>query len=246
MPTFEQYQSVNLAPGWLQDPWGTAFNGAIGKRKDAAVDMLKEAAKSDLPGVCPSDALALLGTERGIDRGKAEAEGSYRDRVRAAWDTWRWAGTPYGVLLAFYWAGYRPTSGKVVIQTQGDATAGGYQYELRSDFDPAIHAPEVALTVTSLGVVHLGGTPSELWQDFAVLFIPPVLPDWLSSMPGDSSAEVDTIRTLITRWKAGHSRCVRLRAATVDLWDLPIETWDPTTEVWDETGVATDWTPPAG
>jgi hypothetical protein len=159
--------------------------------------------------------------------------------VRGAWDAWRWAGTPYGLLLAFYWAGYRPTSGNVVLQVQK-----GWQYQLRSDFDPAIHTPEQALTITNIGTVHLGGSP-ELWSQFAVLFVAPVIPSWVPTPPADGSAEVNAIRDMIVRWKPGHARCVSLQAVPVDLWDFPTETWDPTTEVWDETGTPTVWTPPA-
>lgn len=246
MPSFETYQSETLAPGWLRDPAGSAFLKAHGARKDAHVALLKEAAKCGFPSTCPPDALALLAAERGIDRGPTETEAAFRERVRRAWDLWRWAGTAYGMLLVLYHAGYRPSSGKAVLQAQGDPVAGGKQYELRADFDPALHAPENALVITNLGVVHLGGTPAELWSDFAVLFTPPVLPAWLPTPPGDGSPEVNGIRGLISRWKPGHARCVRLRATTIDLWDLPIEAWEPTTEIWDETGVTTDWTPPAG
>lgn len=246
MPTFAEYESAQLAPGWLRDPWGTALLKARGAQKDWLADTLKQGVKARMPGLAPLDALPLIGRERGIPRGRTETVDSYRARLRAAWESWRWAGTPYGILTAFYWAGYRPTSGRVAIQIQGDAAAGGKQFELRADFDPLVHAPETALTITDLGVVHLGGSPAELWQDFAVLFLSPLPPAWVPTLPADGSDEVIAIRDLILRWKPGHSRCVRLRASTVDLWDWPVETWDPTTEVWDEAGVQTDWTPPAG
>jgi hypothetical protein len=196
--------------------------------------------KARMPTLAPVDALAKIAAERGIERGQTETEASHRARVRAAWDSWRWAGTAYGLLAAFFWAGYRPTSGRVVLQTQK-----GKQIELRADFDPAIHAPESALVTTDLGVVHLGGSP-ELWSQFAVLFVAPVIPLWVPTPPADGSSEVNTIRDLIVRWKPGHMRCVRLRVTTVDLWDYPSETWEPTAELWDEAGITTDWTPPAG
>jgi hypothetical protein len=244
MPTFEDYVKTDLSPAWLREGAGAAYQGTLGARIDAHVGLLKEAVKARMPSLGPSDALALLAAERGIDRGTTETEASHRDRVKKAWEIWRWAGTPIGMLIAFYWAGYRPTDGRVVIQTQGDATAGGHQFELRTDFDPAIHAPEDSLIATNIGPISLGGAPAELWQDFAVIFTNPIAASWGGSLPLDASLEVDNIRGLITRWKAGHSRCVRLRATTIDLWDLPLEPWDPTTEPWDEAGATTDWTPP--
>jgi hypothetical protein len=243
MPNFETYQSVDLAPGWLRDEWGTALLGGLGARKDAHVALLKEAAKCGAPSLCPADALGLLGAERGIDRGLTESEASYRVRVKAAWDIWRWAGTPYGLLAAFYWAGYRPTSGKVILQTQGDSVAGGHQYELRADFDPAVHAPEDAVVVTSLGVVHLGGAPAELWQDFGVFFVPPLPTAWDPSPPADGSLEVNGIRSLITRWKPGHERCVVLKALPGLAWGIGSHTWgDGST--WGQGASETVWTPP--
>src|SRR5512133_2108675 len=114
MANFETYETETLAPGWLRDPWGKAYIGTFGAQKDAAVASLKEAVKARMPGIAPADALLALAAERGIPRGAAETEAHHRERVRAAWDAWRWAGTPYGLLLAFYWAGYRPASGRVV------------------------------------------------------------------------------------------------------------------------------------
>lgn len=242
MPSFADYQSTALAPGWLQDEsTGKPYERALGSVKDALVARTKEAVKARFPSVAPPDALGLIASERGVDRGATESEDNHRGRVAAAWDTWRWAGTPYGLLLAFYWAGYRPTSGRVVLQVQL-----GKQYELRSDFDPAVHAPEAAVTITALGTVHLGGAP-ELFNQFSVLFVAPTLPSWIPSPPADASPEVDAIRSIIRRWKPGHARCVALKVTTVDLWDYPTaETWEPTTEIWDEAGVTASWTPPAG
>jgi hypothetical protein len=209
MPNLETYQSVDLAPGWLRDAWGTAFLGAFGKRKDAHVALLKEAVKARFPSYGSADALALLAQERGIVRGQTETEASHRARVKAAWEAWLWAGTSYGMLTAFYWAGYyTPTAGKVVLQTQK-----GKQYELRSDFDPTVHTPENALVYTDLGTVHLGGSP-ELWSQFGVFFVPPLPAGWSPAPPADGAAEMDAIRALIVAWKPGHMRCVRLQAST--------------------------------
>jgi hypothetical protein len=243
MPTFADYQSEVLPPGWLQSPFGRAWGLAFGRSKDALVMLAKQAVKSRMPRLCAPDALAELARERGIERGPAETLESFRERVATAWDVWRWAGTPFGLLLAFWHAGYRPASGKVVLQTQG----GGKQYELRADFDPTAHAPEQALVISDLATpVHLGGTPDELWSDFAVLFVSPLPPPWVPSPPADGSEEVEGIRRLILRWKSAHARCVALEVTSVDLWDYPQETWEPTSEVWNESGITTSWTPPLG
>jgi hypothetical protein len=243
MPTFAEYLAETLAPGWLQDERGAAFLRAFGAAQDAEVALLKEAVKARMPGLCPSDALALLALERGIEHGAAEDEASFRARVKGAWDVWRWAGTPYGLLLAFYWAGFRPTSGKVVLQAQK-----GWQYELPADFDPAVHTAR-DVVITNIGTVHLGGAP-ELWSQFALLFVTPILPAWVPTLPADGSLEVDAIRQLIRKWKPGHARCVALKVVGGRLWGYPpddlFSTYSPQTWLQVGSGLNATWTPPAG
>jgi hypothetical protein len=154
------------------------------------------------------------------------------------------------MLLAFWHAGYRPASGKVVLQGQGDPVVGGKQWELRPDFDPAVHAPEQALVITDRGTGSLGGTPAPLWSDIAVLFVNPLPPAWVPTPPADSSAEVEHIRRLIARQKPGHTRCVKLQVVGGRLWAYPADdlfngyagqTW---TQV--GSGVTATWTPSSG
>lgn len=242
---YRDYQKA-LAPGWLRDEWGEAFLGAFGALKDWLASVAKEAVKARMPRLGPPDAIAELGRERGIERGAAEAEASYRERVRAAWDTWRWAGTPYGVLLAFFWAGYRPASGKVVLQAQA-----GKQYELRTDFDPALHAPEEALVVTNITIGDLGGPGgTTFWSKFAVLFVNPLPPAWIPTPPADGSNEVNAIRRLISRWKPGHALCVKLAVVGGRLWGYPPDDlWNSyPAQTWAQvgSGVNATWTPPSG
>jgi hypothetical protein len=246
MPSFETYESEVLAPGWLRDPAGAAYLGALGASKDREVARLKEAAKCDWPSVCPEDALALLAAERGLDRGPTETLDAFRERVRRAWDLWEWAGTAWGLLMAFYWAGYTPSSGRVVLQGQGDPVVGGTQFELRPDFDPAVHTPKDGIVYTARGNGSLGGAPAPLWSDFAVLFVSPLPGAWVPAPPADGSAEVNGIRSLLLKWKPAHARCVKLQATTAELWGFPTEDWGPTAELWEASGTTITWTPPEG
>jgi hypothetical protein len=236
MPTLKDYQAKTLAPGWLQDPAGLAFLGALGARKDALVALAKEAVKARLPTFAPDDALAEIGRDRDIERGPGEPDASYRARLRIAHDTWRWAGTAYGILLELYNAGYTPISGRVVIQTQK-----GKQHELRADFDPTVHGPDGVVT-TDLGTVHLGGSP-ELWSQFAVLFVNPIPARWTPTVPADGGEEVERIRRIIRSRKPAHARCVRLTVSPGTTWGLNM-TWGSFT--WGGGGAQTVWTPPAG
>lgn len=241
MSDFATYESEGLAPGWLQGYAGKGYLAARGSRKDAFVQGCREAVKARFPGVCPSDALPYHGRDRLLDQGPGETEASYRARLLAAWETWAWAGTAYGVLLAFWWSGYRPSGGNVVLQTQS-----GKQYQFRTDFDPAVHAPEEALITTDLGTIHLGGAPSELWSDMAVLFTDPMPAGWIGAFPGDNSAEVNHIRRIIVQWKPAHCRCVKLIAGGGELWGYPTEVWATDTETYGDGTDGAVWTPPAG
>lgn len=244
MPSFETYQSEVLPPGWLKDPVGQAWLRAFGSTKDAYVAAAKEAVKARYPRSSPLDALASTALERGIDRGVTEPEVSFRRRVYAAWDVWRWAGTPYGLLLAFWWAGYTPSSGRVLLQVQA-----GKQYRLRDDFDPAVHDASNAIVYTDLGAVHLGGSP-ELWNQFAVLFVDPLPTAWSPTPPADASSEIESVRSLIVRWKPGHAKCVALRASGGRLWGYPSDdlwnTYNPQTWAQAGAGISATYTPPAG
>ncbi len=238
------YQGVATQEAWLFLSPGIIDGAPNGTVYEVAQPLLKVGmgvpAYTDeaFLGAAPSDALPIIGAERGLDRSPLESEASFRRRLQSAWDIWRWAGTPFGMLLALYRAGYTPTSGKVVIRTQK-----GYQHELRPDFDPDLHKPEESVITTNIGTAHLGGSP-ELWSQFEVLFAPPPPPAWLPTPPADSSVEVNTIRALIRKWKPAHAQCVSLQAAYRELWDYPKEPWEPTTEVWDEPGANVLWTPP--
>lgn len=241
MTTFSEYESQVLAPTWLQNSLGSLYLRSRGAQKDSLLDHMKQAVKARMPALCPQDGLWPLGRERRIDQGPGESDEHYRARLAAAWDVWGWAGTPYGLLLAFYWSGYTPTSGKVVVQSQS-----GWQYELRADFDPAAHSVNDAVIRTNIAPVHLGGLPSELWSDIAVLLWNPLPLAWHGTFPLDASDEVEHIRRLILAWKPAHCRCVKLQTTGNELWDYPVETWEPTTELWDEATNGVAWTPPVG
>lgn len=236
MPSMREYQRDILAPGWLQDPVGRAFLDAFGAEKDVLSGWANEAVKARMPGICPADAVGVLSAERGIDRALVETDASFRARVKAAWDIWQWAGTPYGLLLALYWAGYTPTDGKILLQVQN-----GKQYALRDDFDPGLHDAASALVISNMAApVHLGGTP-ELWSEFAVLLVQPWPARWSGSPPADGSAEQQTASALVAKWKPGHARCVKFNVVSGPTWGLNM-TWG--SFVWGA-GTSVTWTPPA-
>jgi hypothetical protein len=216
---------VEASPSWLQGPLGAAWAGAVGSAKDEIASRAKQAVKASLPLICPADALAVIGEEVGLPRGIVEPEASYRSRLAAAYEAWVWAGTPYGLLRAFQLAGYP----SVLVQCQS-----GKQFTLGAGGALA------DLAISSMAApVHLGGSPSELWSDLAVLITKP-WPTWWSGAPADGTNDQKAAAALIVKWKNAYNRCVKLTVVDGPTWG--IMTWGAFT--WGG-GTNTVWTPPA-
>lgn len=92
--TYRQW-ALDLCPPWLHGTWGKKLVEAIGVVFDEAYNNVFEAGAAgsvDAP-TFPVDALALVGSERSIERYPAETNEQYRVRVKGAWESWAQAGT---------------------------------------------------------------------------------------------------------------------------------------------------------
>src|SRR5689334_18450678 len=121
MSSYRQYRST-LVPTTHQRPTGQAFQGALGDVEDSFVDRAKQSVKARFPLLAPTDALDAIGVERQIPRGPGEHDAPYAARLVDAWNSWPNAGTPFGMLRAFYATGY---TNVVLAQV-----VGGKQYTL--------------------------------------------------------------------------------------------------------------------
>ena len=224
--------TVPVAPPWLKGPNGQRWLRGIGQSLDANVDRCRQAIKASFPALAPSDALPVLGDEISMPRGMVETEDAYRARLAAAWTIWPFAGTAFGLLMSMYYAGYQ----HAVVQTQG-----GKQYQLAPELtgDPA-HDLVVSQMATP---VHLGGTPAELWSDFAVFIAKPWPSWWGAGAPADGSNDQKSLAALIKTWKAAHTRCVQLKVIDGPVVGLNITVGATFTVGF---GSVTTWTPPAG
>lgn len=165
-----------IAPSWLLTPRAKRWIRAVGDGADALLGPLKEAVRARMPLVAPEDALAAIGSERGIARGTTESAASYAARLAEAWETWPWAGTPYGMLRAFRAAGYTNVALEIV---------GGRQFTLDANG---------ALVVTGLpaGSWAVDATPV-FWSKFQVLFLQPLPAGWsITYTPGPVTQLVAT------------------------------------------------------
>lgn len=105
MTTYREWQP-SLHPTGLAGTWGLAWGATLGEAKDTALAQAKDATKARFVDLAPSDALPYLGADTQIDRAPGEAEASWRDRIRGAWESWRWVGTRYGIGRAVSLLGY--------------------------------------------------------------------------------------------------------------------------------------------
>ena len=96
MSTYREWQP-SLHPTSLAGRWGSAWGAALGAEKDRLRDLAVEAVT--VRGLPEGDRAALDagGADRGIPRLAGEGLDAYRDRLRGAWESWSWAGTPRGI-----------------------------------------------------------------------------------------------------------------------------------------------------
>jgi len=130
------------APPPLAGPNGAAFFQRLGEMFDEQADRLRQGVlarnttqgsvdANGIYGTPPSDALDAMGSDRGLPRGPAEViaggdspstiaskDAAYAARLQAAWDTWDYAGSHYGVLKALQIAGFTSPSG-IIVQDNG-------------------------------------------------------------------------------------------------------------------------------
>jgi len=138
------------APTYMQDQYGQAWLGGIGAAMDDYAQQYIAGTKATFPDYAPPDALGVIGDELGIDRGPFETDQQYAARLVGAWLAWKFAGTPLGLLVALYWAGF---GGGVLVQQNGLA------YSLTGS--PVAGAdPTSLLSVTNCSQLAVGITSS--------------------------------------------------------------------------------------
>jgi hypothetical protein len=97
--TFQQdIVSDEVAPPFLQGPFGTALLGAIGQTLDALKARSNAAAKNGMPGQGDPSALPLLGLDRLLLQGPGETNAAFNARLSGAFDMWQRAGNDWTVL----------------------------------------------------------------------------------------------------------------------------------------------------
>lgn len=264
--TFVQWMQ-SLPISWLVS--GTSDSvadaGAWPQLADVQVDRLKDAVEARFPDKAPADALAHIGSERGLVQGgsiagTAETNTAFATRLKQAWDkSWPYAGTPLAILLNLYYSlGYQ----NVAIVQQN-----GLVFRLTT---PPNADPTTSLVITNAASLTAPATPvapytktipagnpwwkfddkTDFCSRFAVVITTANLPaSWTSIVnpPTVTSAptvsEVGLIRAIIQQWRNAEATCMGIYVGTTGKeWGIPeSQIWQAATGNWG--GTSTVFTP---
>jgi hypothetical protein len=182
---------------YLKGKWGGRWITALGNETNKLTTWAKDGVKSRMPTIAPSGALQYLSRERGIERAPGESDASFRIRLHAAWDTWKWSGTDLGVYYGleacgfeigkwslepwFSWPSTWPETGHVWIFSY-NAVAG----ESPDDFNDPLHAGRAWIVAD--GYAHGVGYSTQVVGDGSVV-------------GGGETITIDTPFVEVERWR---------------------------------------------
>jgi hypothetical protein len=204
----------------------------MGNLLDQIANRVRYATQSGMPTGEIPDALPWIGWERQLPQGPGESNGDYTERLRLAWDAWKWAGTPVGFLSQLYIQGF--SGGFVVVQlgvkwsivgTPDFADLSGAMTELPSwvsrDVLPNSNPPiplstdgKPAIAANTIPWWSMPGGPmdgaGDQWNGrFAIVY-----PDGQPPSPLTDADNLTRIRTLIRKWKPAKYVCTGIFVTT--------------------------------
>jgi hypothetical protein len=96
--------AYNISPPFLQGFVGQRLMYALTVQADAIYEACWQGVRARFPGLGTPTALKYIGADRNLDRYAADTDDEYAARLRAAFDTWRTAGSAASILnqLAAY------------------------------------------------------------------------------------------------------------------------------------------------
>jgi hypothetical protein len=202
---------MEVAPPWLRHPQDDGWHRAMGDAKDSLVELLRQGVKARFVTLAPPDALAALGQERGLLRLAGESDASFAGRIQAAWDSWQWAGTPFGLLFVLKGMGF---SGAAILTPDREALGKGLMHELDG---------QDALVSTPLPARKWFATTELGWNHYELLLRPPLPAGWPVA---DESSEANVLRSVLTAWGSGHAKCNRVVVySSGQLFGYPVRTF---------------------
>lgn len=150
MASITDYLISKAPPRLLTGEFEQNFVVVAGSLLDMVADGLTDALRCRFTYDAPSDGLPYMGRDRLLDRGPNEQDANWRDRLDAAWESWRHAGEvhPQGLLGQLVAWGY--TDGveiPVLLESQdvGAPTRAEYPSRFWVVVPPSCHAYTVSV-----------------------------------------------------------------------------------------------------
>lgn len=207
-----------ISPTWLNGPVGQRYRYAMAVLWDALSDAAGYATLARFPSRSPpADALSIMGSDRQIDRGFAEADGSYEARLIQWLDLWRCVGSPMGLMLSVLGL-LLPTS--VTIRTV-DNSSNWNTYNIGANPFPAGASVPVPPTyVKGANNWNWDGNSVPWWRCWVIIYVGPlgwtVGPHWgdggkwgdpgrLWGISGATAGQILALKQIVAKWKAAHS-----------------------------------------
>ncbi len=215
-----------ISPTWLNGPVGQRFRYSMAVLYDALADAAGYATLARFPNTCPDDALPLLSADRQIDQGFLESGTSFRGRLIQWLDLWRAAGSPMGVLIAILGI-FLPMSLRVRTV---DNSSNWNTYDIGPfPFLPAQSVPTPPTYVLGGGNWNWDGNTAPWWRTWIIIYVGPlgwtIGPHWgdgghwgdpgrLWGISGPLPGQIQTLLSVIKKWKAAHSWIVNVILTT--------------------------------
>lgn len=212
-----------LSPPWLAEYWGERLMYIFGVVQDAAMQATQDGGAARFPSKAPDDALQFIGADRGIARGFAEPGDSYIARLLLWLDSWKHAGSAYG-LLPQLWGYFIPFYIDMLAVTNWELW-----YELPAG---TLGDPRQAITLTAGSGWDWDGLATAWWRFWVVLYPASVTPapfatdgnwgdagDWGDGGTWGTTAtveQVSEVRAIVRQWSAAHN--ARGDGASGALW----------------------------
>jgi hypothetical protein len=218
-----------ISPTWLNGPVGQRYRYSMAVLYDALSDAAGYANLVRFPNTCPFDALPLLSADRQIDQGFSEANTSFQGRLIQWLDLWRAAGSPMGVLIAILGL-FLPTS--IRIRTVDNSSNWNTYLAGATPFPAGAAVPTPPTYVKGAANWNWDGNignGSPWWRTWIILYVSPlgwtIGPHWgdgghwgdvgrLWGISGPLPGQLQTLRSVIKKWKPAHSWIVNVILTT--------------------------------
>jgi hypothetical protein len=202
----------NVSPPFLQGFVSSRYMYAFGAVLDAMVEAAWQGVRARFPGLGTPTALKYVGADRNLDRYASETDDQYAARLRAAFDTWRTAGSAASILnqLAGYF-GNPPSPFFIRIVTNS-----GVWYTWQDG--------AVVRHVSSPNNWNWDGYSTRWWRFWVIVDCSTTHPFRDEGTWGDGAvwgdggtwgstaqaSDVSALQSILRKWKPANAQCVNI------------------------------------